>query len=44
MKRFRIPIGVWVALGFIALAALGLWMWNRQAVSVFVDAVVAFCT
>ena len=43
MKRFRIPLGVWVAFGFVVLTALGLWLWNRQAVSLFVDAVIAFC-
>lgn len=44
MKRFRLPVGAWVTLGFVALAGLGLWLWNRQAVGVFVDAVIAFCT
>lgn len=44
MKRPRIPTGAWVTLGFIALTALGLWLWNRQAVSVFVGAVIAFCS
>lgn len=33
-----------VAAGFTAVAALGLWLWSRNGLAVWVDAAVAFCT
>lgn len=44
MKRRHLPTGAWVALVFIVLSGFGLWLWQRQAVGVFVDALIAFCT
>jgi hypothetical protein len=36
---------VWpIALAFAVLAALGLWLWSRHGLAVWVDALVAFCT
>lgn len=34
----------WIALVFIALSALGLWLWSRNGLGVWVDAMIAFCT
>lgn len=28
----------------LALTGLGLWLWSRNGMAVFVDAMVAFCT
>lgn len=28
----------------LALIALGLWLWSRNGMAVFVDAAIAFCT
>ena len=36
----KLVIGVAVA----ALIGLGLWLWSRNGLAVFVDAAVAFCT
>ncbi len=33
-----------IILGFVALTALGLWLWSRHGLGVWVDALVAFCT
>lgn len=32
-----------VILAFAALAALGVWLWSRHGLAVWVDAVIAFC-
>lgn len=36
----------WLALAaaFLALTALGVWLWAREGVGLWVDAVIAFCT
>lgn len=36
----KLAIGAIVA----ALLALGLWLWSRHGLAVFVDGLVAFCT
>ena len=33
-----------VILAFVALTALGLWLWSRNGLAVWVDAAIAFCT
>lgn len=33
-----------IGAGLTALAGLGLWLWSRNGLAVFVDAAVAFCT
>lgn len=33
-----------VILVFVALAALGLWLWSRNGLALWVDAAIAFCT
>lgn len=33
-----------IILVFGVLAALGLWLWSRNGLAVFVDAAIAFCT
>ena len=38
--RDRILIG----LGIAALLGLGLWLWSRNGLAIWVDAAVAFCT
>ena len=37
MKRWLILLGVG------AVTALGLWLWSRNGIAVFVDAFAAFC-
>lgn len=32
-----------IAAGLAALAALGLWLWSRHGLAVWLDALVAFC-
>lgn len=33
-----------IAAGVVGLAGLGLWLWSRNGLAVFVDAAIAFCT
>ena len=33
-----------IGAGVAALMGLGLWLWSRNGLAVFVDAAVAFCT
>ena len=33
-----------LAAAFTAVAALGLWLWARNGLAVWVDAAIAFCT
>ena len=33
-----------IMLAFGLLALLGLWLWSRNGLAVFVDAAIAFCT
>ena len=32
-----------IGLGFLALAALGGWLWSRHGLAVWLDAAIAFC-
>ncbi len=36
----------WLALGagFVSLTLLGCWLWWREGLTLWVDAVIAFCT
>ena len=36
----------WIGLaaGFFVLTLLGVWLWRREGLDVWVDAVIAFCT
>ena len=33
-----------IALPVLALTALGLWLWSRHGLAVWIDSAVAFCT
>ena len=33
-----------VILAFVGLAVLGLWLWSRNGLAIWVDAAIAFCT
>ena len=33
-----------VILASVALTALGLWLWSRNGLAIWVDAAIAFCT